>query len=217
MTEPLKLERGDAEPAIARRRTGSKGGCDRRPGSLLPRGPDRPGRPRRGRRGHGLFLDAASERGAAHGGARARRASNAVTVDRPPHGRRLRRQGDAANLFARVAALAAKDRPRRSRSAPTATTTWIVTGKRHDFLIDYEVGFDDEGRILARRRTFAARCGFSADLSGPVPTARCSTPTTPTTCPGSPAALEAAEDQHRLEHRLPRLRRAAGHDRRSSG
>ncbi len=43
-----------------------------------------------------------------------------------------------------------------------------MTGKRHDFLVDYAVGYDDEGRIEAVEGAFAARCGFSADLSGPV-------------------------------------------------
>ncbi|TIS84847.1 MAG: xanthine dehydrogenase molybdopterin binding subunit, partial [Mesorhizobium sp.] len=33
---------------------------------------------------------------------------------------------------------------------------------------DYEVGFDDEGNILGVDFTYALRCGFSADLSGPV-------------------------------------------------
>jgi xanthine dehydrogenase large subunit len=44
----------------------------------------------------------------------------------------------------------------------------IMTGKRHDFVIDYDVGFDDAGRILGVDFTFASRCGISADLSGPV-------------------------------------------------
>ncbi|NCF49970.1 xanthine dehydrogenase molybdopterin binding subunit [Gammaproteobacteria bacterium] len=44
----------------------------------------------------------------------------------------------------------------------------IMTGKRHDFVIDYDVGFDDAGRILAVDFMFASRCGISADLSGPV-------------------------------------------------
>jgi xanthine dehydrogenase large subunit len=43
-----------------------------------------------------------------------------------------------------------------------------MTGKRHDFLADYEVGFDRQGRILALRIMLASRCGYSADLSGPV-------------------------------------------------
>ncbi|MCB1720113.1 MAG: molybdopterin-dependent oxidoreductase, partial [Candidatus Competibacteraceae bacterium] len=37
-----------------------------------------------------------------------------------------------------------------------------------DFLIEYEAGFDDEGTILGADFTYAARCGFSSDLSGPV-------------------------------------------------
>ena len=44
----------------------------------------------------------------------------------------------------------------------------IITGKRHDFLSDYEVGFDDSGRILALDVMLASRCGYSADLSGPI-------------------------------------------------
>ena len=42
------------------------------------------------------------------------------------------------------------------------------TGKRHAFAYRYDVGFDDEGRILGLDLTLASRCGFSADLSGPV-------------------------------------------------
>jgi xanthine dehydrogenase large subunit len=44
----------------------------------------------------------------------------------------------------------------------------IMTGKRHDFLADYDVGFDAEGRIQALTIMLASRCGYSADLSGPV-------------------------------------------------
>ena len=44
----------------------------------------------------------------------------------------------------------------------------IMTGKRHDFVVDYDVGFDDTGRISGIDFTFASRCGISADLSGPV-------------------------------------------------
>jgi xanthine dehydrogenase large subunit len=44
----------------------------------------------------------------------------------------------------------------------------IMTGKRHDFVVDYNVGFDDTGLIRGIEFTFASRCGISADLSGPV-------------------------------------------------
>jgi xanthine dehydrogenase large subunit len=87
----------------------------------------------------------------------------------------VRRMGGAfggketqGNLFAVVAALVAKKTGRAAKIRPDRDDDFAITGKRHDFLIDYEVGFDDEGRILAVDMTYAARCGWSADLSGPV-------------------------------------------------
>ena len=44
----------------------------------------------------------------------------------------------------------------------------LLTGKRHDFLVDYDVGFDEAGRILGLDLVLASRCGISADLSGAV-------------------------------------------------
>jgi len=44
----------------------------------------------------------------------------------------------------------------------------IITGKRHDFRIDYDVGFDDTGRITALDVTHYTRCGWAQDLSLPV-------------------------------------------------
>ncbi len=44
----------------------------------------------------------------------------------------------------------------------------IMTGKRHDFRIDYDVGFDDEGRIEGIAFKHAVRCGRSVDLSGAI-------------------------------------------------
>ncbi|SHH67296.1 xanthine dehydrogenase molybdopterin binding subunit [Cognatishimia maritima] len=43
-----------------------------------------------------------------------------------------------------------------------------VTGKRHDFRISYEVGFDDQGRVLGISFLQLARCGWAQDLSLPV-------------------------------------------------
>ncbi len=45
---------------------------------------------------------------------------------------------------------------------------FMVTGKRHPFAYDYEVGFDDSGLLCGLNLTMLANCGFSADLSGPV-------------------------------------------------
>lgn len=44
----------------------------------------------------------------------------------------------------------------------------IVTGKRHDFRIDYDVGFEADGRITALDVTHYTRCGWAMDLSLPV-------------------------------------------------
>ena len=44
----------------------------------------------------------------------------------------------------------------------------LMTGKRHDFVIDYEVGFGDDGQIEGIEFMFASRCGMSADLSGSI-------------------------------------------------
>jgi xanthine dehydrogenase large subunit len=72
------------------------------------------------------------------------------------------------NLFAVVAALAAKLTGRAVKIRPDRDDDMSITGKRHDFVVDYEVGYTNEGKIQAVKARFAARCGWSADLSGPV-------------------------------------------------
>ncbi len=44
----------------------------------------------------------------------------------------------------------------------------MITGKRHDFRIDYDVGFDDAGRVSGVDFTQYAKCGWAQDLSLPV-------------------------------------------------
>ncbi|MDO5657973.1 MAG: xanthine dehydrogenase molybdopterin binding subunit [Paracoccus sp. (in: a-proteobacteria)] len=72
------------------------------------------------------------------------------------------------NLFAAIAAIAARRLGRPVKIRPDRDDDMTATGKRHDFIVDYTCGFDDEGRILAVEGDWYARCGFSADLSGPV-------------------------------------------------
>ena len=43
-----------------------------------------------------------------------------------------------------------------------------ITGKRHDFRIDYDVGFGDDGRLTGVDFTHYTRCGWAQDLSLPV-------------------------------------------------
>jgi xanthine dehydrogenase large subunit len=73
-----------------------------------------------------------------------------------------------ASLFAVVAALLAQKTRRPVKVRLDRDDDMKLTGKRHDFRIDYEVGFDAEGRILGISFMQAARCGFSPDLSGAI-------------------------------------------------
>ena len=41
----------------------------------------------------------------------------------------------------------------------------IITGKRHEFYSEYEVGFDDKGLINGLKLKLASKCGMSPDLS----------------------------------------------------
>lgn len=47
---------------------------------------------------------------------------------------------------------------------------FMITGKRHCFSYEYDVGFDDDGQILAAKVEMVSRAGFSTDLSPPVAT-----------------------------------------------
>jgi xanthine dehydrogenase large subunit len=71
-------------------------------------------------------------------------------------------------LIAAAAAVLAHKTARPVKLRVDRDADMLMTGKRHDFLADYDVGFDDAGRILALTVMLASRCGYSADLSGPV-------------------------------------------------
>ncbi len=71
-------------------------------------------------------------------------------------------------LFAAVVAIAAKKLRRPVKLRLDRDADMIMTGKRHDFEMDYTVGFDDSGRIQGLDVMLASRCGYSADLSAPV-------------------------------------------------
>lgn len=73
-----------------------------------------------------------------------------------------------AALIACIAALTADKTGRACKLRLDRDDDMVMTGKRHDFVIDYDVGFDDTGLILGIDFELASRCGMSADLSGPV-------------------------------------------------
>lgn len=84
----------------------------------------------------------------------------------------VRRMGGAfggketqAAAFAAAAALVADKTGRPTKFRCDRDDDMIMTGKRHDFEIAYDVGYDDEGRILALHLLLASRCGATVDLS----------------------------------------------------
>ncbi|WP_413988051.1 xanthine dehydrogenase molybdopterin binding subunit [Labrys okinawensis] len=70
-----------------------------------------------------------------------------------------------ASQWAALAALAARVTGKPCKLRLDRDDDMAMTGKRHDFLVNYDVGFDDEGVIGGYDITYAARCGYSADLS----------------------------------------------------
>jgi xanthine dehydrogenase large subunit len=73
-------------------------------------------------------------------------------------------------LWAAAAAISAKLTGRAVKLRADRDDDMLVTGKRHCFHYEYEVGYDDEGRIVAAKVDMVSRAGYSADLSGPVAT-----------------------------------------------
>ncbi|MDJ0906257.1 MAG: xanthine dehydrogenase molybdopterin binding subunit [Woeseiaceae bacterium] len=99
--------------------------------------------------------------------ATARSAKDVVCICRRMGGAFGGKESQAATIACMAALMAVKTgRPCKLRL--DRDDDMIITGKRHDFVIDYDVGFDDDGRILGVHFMLASRCGISADLSGPV-------------------------------------------------
>jgi len=75
-----------------------------------------------------------------------------------------------SGLFACIAAIAARRLDRPVKLRPDRDDDFMITGRRHGFEYSYEVGFDDEGRVLGAEIDMVSNAGFSTDLSGPVMT-----------------------------------------------
>jgi xanthine dehydrogenase large subunit len=73
-------------------------------------------------------------------------------------------------LFACVTAIAARKLKRPVKLRLDRDDDFLITGRRHCFWYEYDVGYDDEGRVLGAEITMVSRAGHSADLSGPVMT-----------------------------------------------
>ncbi|MEP1142176.1 MAG: xanthine dehydrogenase molybdopterin binding subunit [Henriciella sp.] len=91
--------------------------------------------------------------------------SAAVTVE-------VRRMGGAfggketqSTLVAAMAALASEKTGRPAKLRLDRDDDMVMTGKRHDFAIEYQAGFDADGRLSSAIFDLGSRCGFSTDLS----------------------------------------------------
>jgi xanthine dehydrogenase large subunit len=73
-------------------------------------------------------------------------------------------------LWCAAAAIAAARLRRPVKLRADRDDDMLVTGKRHCFHYDYQVGYGEDGRIHAARVDMVTRAGYSADLSGPVAT-----------------------------------------------
>jgi xanthine dehydrogenase large subunit len=73
-----------------------------------------------------------------------------------------------AGLLAVWAALAARKTGRPVKLRLDRLDDMRITGKRHPFSHEWQVGFDEQGRIQALDSLQMVDCGHSADLSGPV-------------------------------------------------
>lgn len=70
-----------------------------------------------------------------------------------------------ASQWAAIAAIAARHTGQACKLRLDRDDDMILTGKRHDCRVDYDVGFDMHGKIAALSAHFAMNCGYSADLS----------------------------------------------------
>lgn len=87
----------------------------------------------------------------------------------------VRRMGGAfggkesqGNALAIACAIAAQRTGRPCKMRYDRDDDFMITGKRHDIRIDYEVGFTPDGKIEALLFKHYLRCGWSQDLSLPV-------------------------------------------------
>ena len=94
--------------------------------------------------------------------------ANAVTAETRRLGGGFGGKESQATIIAAASALAAAATGRPVKLRLNREADMVITGKRHDFLIRYEVGFSDAGRIEGIDLMLASRAGNVADLSSAV-------------------------------------------------
>ena len=93
---------------------------------------------------------------------------NAIRVEVRRMGGGFGGKESQANALAVACAVAAAKTERPCKMRYDRDDDMTITGKRHDFRINYSVGFDQDGRISGVEFEQLARCGWAMDLSLPV-------------------------------------------------
>ncbi len=93
---------------------------------------------------------------------------NAVRVETRRMGGGFGGKESQGNALAVACAVAASLTGRPCKMRYDRDDDMVITGKRHDFRIDYRAGFDAEGRIAGVEFVQYCRCGWAQDLSLPV-------------------------------------------------
>lgn len=96
------------------------------------------------------------------------RPDHSITVEVRRMGGGFGGKETAPGHFAAIAALAAHKTGCPAKIRLDRDDDMVMTGKRHDFLVGYDVGYDDDGRICGLRLELASRCGRSLDLSNAI-------------------------------------------------
>ena len=91
--------------------------------------------------------------------------SNTITVETRRIGGGFGGKETQSFIFAAICTLLAKKTKHPVKLRMDRDDDIIITGKRHDFYSEYEVGFDELGVIKGLKLKLASRCGISPDLS----------------------------------------------------
>lgn len=92
-------------------------------------------------------------------------ADHSVTIECRRMGGGFGGKESQASHWAAIAALCAHVTGKPCKLRLDRDDDFVLTGKRHNFLTRFDVGFDETGRIAALDFEHLARCGYSADLS----------------------------------------------------
>lgn len=93
------------------------------------------------------------------------RPNNAVSVEVRRMGGGFGGKETQPALLAAAAALVTAKTKRPAKLRLDRDDDMVLTGKRHDFEIYYDVGFDEQGVVQGIEFELSSRCGYSTDLS----------------------------------------------------